>query len=68
MLTEPTLSLLFVHNKLILFCNTLYLEILLQPALGLPQQGGMFCVISSEAKETEIRTLVLLILKPDFLL
>ena len=37
-LAVPTLSLLFVLNKLTLFCSTLYLEILFQPMLGLPQQ------------------------------
>ena len=37
-LTTPTLSLLFVLNKLTSFYNTLYLEILFQPALRLPQQ------------------------------
>ena len=37
-LEVPTLSLLFVLNKLTLFCSTLCLEILFQPMLGLPQQ------------------------------
>ena len=37
-LTVPTLSLLFVLNKLTPFCNTLCLEILFQTVLRLPQQ------------------------------
>ena len=37
-LVVPTLSVLFVLNKLTPFCNTLCLEILFHPALGLPQQ------------------------------
>ena len=35
--TVPTLSLLFVLNKLTPFCNTLCLEILFQPVLRMPQ-------------------------------
>ena len=38
MLRAPTLSLLFILSKLTSFYNTLYLEILFQPALRLPQQ------------------------------
>lgn len=34
----PTLYLLFALNKLISFYSILYLEILFQPALRLPQQ------------------------------
>ena len=37
-LEVPTLSLLFVLNKLTLFCSSLCLEILFQPTLRLPQQ------------------------------
>ena len=37
-LQVPTLSLLFVFNKLTAFWNALCLEILFQPMLGLPQQ------------------------------
>ena len=37
-LTVPTLSLLFVLNKLTPFCNALFLEILFQPVLRQAQQ------------------------------
>ena len=46
-LAVPTLSLLFVLNKLTPLCNTLCLEILLQPALRLSPQvtPGMWLLI-----------------------
>ena len=46
-LAVPTLSLLFVLNRLTPFCNTLCLEILFQPALGLPQQPPFVNVLKN---------------------
>ena len=53
-LTVPTLSLLFVLNKLTPFCNTLCLEILFQPLLGLPQQIYHLGVLQSMGITTEL--------------
>lgn len=44
--TVPTLSLLFVLNKLTPFCNTPCLGILFQSALSLPQQPSCNIIVS----------------------
>ena len=50
MLTTPALSLLFVLNELPPSCSTLCLEIVFQPAVGLPQQSPSEKVFTREAR------------------
>ena len=52
--TVPTIPLLFVLNKLTPFCNTLRLEILFQPLLGLPQKIYHLGVLQSMGITTEL--------------